>query len=98
MVWLHENLHMTDNEIFGLGIIIAAFLLVCLIGILKSKAAFLVRAFVRMISGIACIILINQILSYYHFDIIVGINLISFLTCAILGIPGAFLLLSLVFI
>ena len=60
--------------------------------------AFLIGCIVRLASGGVAIFLVNAILSYYHVEVLVGINAISLLTSAILGIPGVCLLYALLYL
>ena len=62
----------------------------------KSVTAKIARFIFRMISGLATIFLADQVLLYAGISgYMVGINIISALTCGILGVPGAALLFSL---
>lgn len=58
----------------------------------KKKSGFIVNFIVRSISGMGIVFLANQVLAAAGVAIAVGLNVITFLTSGILGIPGVFLL------
>lgn len=98
MQWATENLQWNKPDLFGIYVITAALLFICLIGVLRKKAAFLVGFIARMTAGCACIVIVNEILNYYQMDMTVGLNALTLLTCSILGIPGVCLLYGLLFL
>lgn len=58
---------------------------------------YIVNFISRAIIGLGIIFLANQFLEYQGISVSVGLNLISFLTSGILGIPGIGLLYSVLF-
>lgn len=58
---------------------------------------YIVNFISRAIIGLGIIFFANQILEYQGISVSVGLNLISFLTGGILGIPGIGLLYSVLF-
>ena len=61
---------------------------------MKKNARFFLDFFVRMIVGMTMILGVNQVLIGQGIEISVGVNLISLLTSASLGIPGVALLFA----
>ena len=57
-------------------------------GIFVLKKTFFIHFMIRSIIGMGTIFLVNEFLSAYEIEQMVGVNLISFLTSGILGIPG----------
>ena len=52
---------------------------------------------VRALVGMGLIFFVNQFLSYRNIPVSVGLNLITFLTSGILGIPGVAMLYGIMF-
>lgn len=76
-------------------VIICVFIL--FIGVLKQKAQFIFDFAMRGILGVVGIHFVNEFLKMQGFDVMVGINLISFLTVGTLGISGLALLYGIMF-
>lgn len=96
--WLTNTLQINKTEAYSMVALLAVLVLVLTIGALKRKAAFLVGFMIRMTGGVAMILVVNSILSYYQISRLVGINAISLLTSAILGIPGVCVLYAILFL
>lgn len=65
---------------------------------MEEKAGKMVINFIsRAIIGLGAAFFVNQFLEYRGIPIAVGINIISFLTSGILGIPGVGLLYGILF-
>lgn len=96
--WLTDTFRLTEMDYFGIVAIVAVCFVILILVALKQKAKFMIGLLVRMTSGIASIYFVNSILSYYHISTLVGINAVSLLTSAILGIPGVCLLYALLFL
>lgn len=60
-------------------------------------SGWLIRMAVRAVIGMAVIYFVNEYLSSQDISIAVGMNGISFLTSAVLGIPGVALLYGILF-
>jgi len=78
----------------GQGIIwmIVACVLVLFIAGWRKKKEILLNFAIRLVMGIALILVINQILAKANIDITVGLNPVSLLTAGTLGVPGVALL------
>ncbi|MDD6057135.1 MAG: pro-sigmaK processing inhibitor BofA family protein [Clostridiales bacterium] len=76
----------------SVGIIAVSCGVVCLIGLLKRRAQFLLYFFVRMILGAAGIFFMNYALEKQGILVSVGLNPISLLTTGSLGFSGFALL------
>ncbi|MDD6657926.1 MAG: pro-sigmaK processing inhibitor BofA family protein [Lachnospiraceae bacterium] len=96
--WLTNTLQINKTEGYSMLALLAVLVLVLTIGVLKRKAAFLIGFIVRMTCGVAMILVVNSILSYYEISTLVGVNAISLLTSAILGIPGVCVLYAILFL
>ena len=68
--------------------------IVLAIGVLKEKLYFLCTFLLRAVIGAILILWLNSILIKQGLQIEVGLNLISLLTSASLGIPGVALLFA----
>lgn len=97
-LWLMQNLGMNEGEIIGAAIIIVACILVCGISYLKQKLGILSGFLIRAGAGTGLICLGNYVLSLGGISLAVGVGPISVLTCAILGIPGVFLMYGIMLI
>lgn len=53
--------------------------------------------FVRAVIGLCAIFIVNQLLEYQDIPVAVGMNLCTFLTSGVLGIPGVGLLYGIMF-
>ena len=74
---------------YGSGvIIIGACMAVLVIGALRKRAEWLLNMVLRAVLGMIVIYFVNSFLSGKGVGQMVGINVISFLTSAILGFPG----------
>ncbi|MCH5280907.1 MAG: pro-sigmaK processing inhibitor BofA family protein [Lachnospiraceae bacterium] len=89
---------MNEGEIIGAGIIVAACILVCGITYLKRKLGILGGFLIRAGAGTGLICLGNYVLSLSGISLAVGVGPVSVLTCAILGIPGVFLMYGIMLI
>lgn len=96
--WLMNTAQIGADKLYGIAALLLVLILVLGIGVLRHKAAFLIGCIVRLVSGGVAIFFVNAILSYYHVEVLVGINAISLLTSAILGIPGVCLLYALLYL
>ncbi|MDY5845477.1 MAG: pro-sigmaK processing inhibitor BofA family protein [Bariatricus sp.] len=63
----------------------------------KKKLSIVTCFIVRAVEGLTAIFFINQFFDYRNIPVSVGINLISFLTSGMLGIPGVCLLYGIIF-
>ena len=88
--WLMNTAQIGADKLYGIAALLLVLILVLGIG--------LIGCIVRLVSGGVAIFLVNAILSYYHVEVLVGINAISLLTSAILGIPGVCLLYALLYL
>lgn len=77
-----------SQEYFGIIVIVVACVLVLLIGFLRDRAMWIVNCILRMVFGAITIYLCNAWMSERHILGRVGLNEISLLTAAFLGIPG----------
>lgn len=77
---------------FGYIIILAACLLVLLIGAMRKKSELFLNFILRSVFGALAIYFINQFVIYQELPIAVGMNPITVLTSGILGFPGLLLL------
>ena len=79
---------------YGFGavmIVVMCVVILCVIS-LRRHAEFLLNFLLRGITGALSIVLVNEILAAQNFAAMVGINLWTVLTSAILGLPGVLLL------
>ena len=76
-----------DNSMSSV-IILAACILVLMIGAVRKKLEWLLNVVMRSILGTIAIYFINQVLASAGISLGVGINIVTVLTCGILGIPG----------
>lgn len=72
----------------GIVLIVAACLVVLLIGAVKSKMEWMLNIVMRSIWGTITIHLVNTMLASVGIFLGVGINAFTILTSGILGIPG----------
>lgn len=73
---------------YGTIIIIAACVVVLIVGAVKRKTEWMLNILMRGILGTIAIYFINNALSGFGIPIEVGINPITVLTSGILGFPG----------
>ncbi len=73
---------------FGNLIIVAACVIVLLIGAVRNKIEWLLNVVMRSILGIIAIYFINTALASVGISLGIGINIYTVLTTGILGIPG----------
>lgn len=97
-LWIMQNFKMSEGEVTGAVIIIIACIVVCLISYMKRKMSVLTGVLIRAAGGIGMICLGNYILNLCGISLAVGVGPLSVLTCAILGIPGFFLLYGILLI
>ena len=76
------------NTSTGVILIVAACVLVLVIGILRRKAAFLLRFLVRMLVGGLAIYLTNGCLASAGIGLAVGLNIWNLFTVGCLGTGG----------
>ena len=62
-----------------------------------KKKSWIVNFIVRAIVGMGLIFLANQFIDYRNIPISVGLNLITFLTSGVLGVPGVAMLYGIMF-
>lgn len=62
----------------------------------NKKNLWIINFIVRAIVGMGLIFLTNQFLDYRNIPVSVGMNLITFLTSGVLGIPGVAMLYGIV--
>lgn len=72
--------------------------LILVIMLFRNKLEKIARLFLRGVVGMALIFCVNQVLLYCGIVECVGMNLLTFLTCVVLGIPGVCALYFIVFI
>ncbi|NLG03856.1 MAG: transcriptional regulator [Clostridia bacterium] len=80
----------------GMMIVLAVCAIVLCIVFMKKKIEYIINFIIRTLSGGIYIYMLNQIVLLLGLDVSVGINLVSLLTCAILGFPGVLLLFGIV--
>ena len=97
-LWIMQNFKMSEGEVTGAVIIIIACIVVCLISYMKRKMSVLTGVLIRAAGGIGMICLGNYILNLCGISLAVGVGPLSVLACAILGIPGVFLLYGILLI
>lgn len=93
-----NEISLTQNDYLGVIMIVGVCVFIFLFLILRQKAGLVAGMVIRMICGVATIYVVNGILINYHISTLVGMNPISFLTSAILGIPGVCLLYLVLFL
>lgn len=77
------------NDMTGIALLVGCCILVLMIVFLKRKSWYIIKFITRAMMGMAAIVMINQLIGYMGFPALcVGVNVISFLTCGILGFPG----------
>ena len=81
----------------GAFIIIAVFGIVMLILAVKTNSNFILNFLLRSIMGTLFIFGINQLLEFYDYSMIVGLNPVTVLTSGMLGFPGVVLLFGIKF-
>lgn len=86
------------NDTTGAAVIIMMCVVVLCVVALKKKAEFLLNFMLRGITGVISIVFINEMLSAQNYSTMVGINLWTALTSAILGLPGVALLYGIHFL
>ena len=65
---------------------------------LKKIGNFLIQFLIRAVIGTGTIFFVNQFLTAYEVEHMVGLNLLSFLVSGMLGIPGVILLYGILFL
>ncbi len=76
------------DKYMGTIFIIGILAIVLLIGVLRSRAEWIVNFLLRGISGMLLIYFVNFFLTKYMPEMEIGYNIATFLTSAILGFPG----------
>ncbi|MBD5544120.1 MAG: hypothetical protein HDR01_07770 [Lachnospiraceae bacterium] len=89
---------MKMEEIWGGCAIVLVCILVLAILFFKNKLEIIMGFFMRGILGAVVIYGVNQLLLFFGISQGVGINPLTLLTSAILGIPGVCVLFALIFI
>lgn len=79
-------------------VVIMVCAIVLLIVFMKRKLESIMNLLIRTLSGSIMIYVLNQVFQSMGLEIFVGINLISLLTCTILGFPGVLLLYGVMYI
>lgn len=64
---------------------------------MEKRTPFLINFIVRAVLGMGIIFFVNQFLDYRNIPVSVGLNLVSFLTSGILGVPGVCMLYGIMF-
>ncbi len=82
----------------GIILLIAILLIVLGIVFFKQRADILLNLLIRGVVGAIVIYFVNETLLVLGQETVVGINLISLVTSAVLGIPGVILLYGCVMI
>ena len=77
-----------DNLSSGTIVIIAACIVVLIVGAIRRKTEWMLNILMRGILGTIAIYFINNALRGYGIPVEVGINPFTVLTSAILGFPG----------
>ena len=80
------------TDIMSYGVLAGICGLVLLIGVLKSRAEFVLNFLVRMVLGAICIVFLNDFFETQGIDLTVGLNPVSLLTSGTLGFSGIALL------
>ena len=81
------------NDMYAAGILIFVCILVLLIGSMKKIGDIVVSFLVRAVLGLITIYFCNEACTYFGLErIAVGMNVLSGLTCGVLGFPGVALL------
>lgn len=81
----------------SVAMIIGMCAVVLLIGVIKKRAEFIINFFLRAVGGTIGIYLINFLLGSVGVTAYVGINAVTVAAAGILGVPGIFLLYSMMF-
>ncbi len=79
---------------YGSGAFLIIFmctLILCIVA-LRKKAEFILNFLLRSMTGVICILLLNELLASQNLSVMVGINPWTALTSGILGLPGVALL------
>lgn len=84
------------DKMMSMQVLVGVCGLVLLILLLKKKAGFLLGFLVRAGVGAAMILVINNVLIGQGTAVSVGLNFLSLLTSASLGIPGVALLFAVI--
>lgn len=79
-------------------IFIVILLFVLAMVVLNKRAAAVFRILLRCGGGVITILICNQILLWQNLVSTIGINVLTILTCAILGFPGVVLLFAIEFL
>jgi len=87
-MWRTINLEEISSGI----IIIAMCAIVLLIGAMKRKSTIIINTILRAVMGSIAIYFINMALIWQGIGIVIGINLATVTTTAILGLPGIIML------
>ncbi|MBE5884733.1 MAG: Pro-sigmaK processing inhibitor BofA [Lachnospiraceae bacterium] len=85
------------EKYLGIMIIVAACIVVLLIGSVRTKMEWMLNIVMRCILGTIAIYFINMILAFVGVSSGVGINGFTILTSGILGIPGLLALYGIAF-
>ncbi len=76
----------------GVWLIVAILAVVLLIGVMKSRAEWVMNFILRGVLGMMTVYFLNLLLGDMMPGMGIGYNLITFLTSGILGIPGVAML------
>lgn len=76
------------EKYLGIILIVAACVVVLLIGSVRSQMEWMLNVVMRSVLGTIAIYFINIMLDFVGISLGVGINAMTILTCGILGIPG----------
>lgn len=86
------------ERIYGIGMILGVCGLILLIGILKKNAEILLNFVARTVVCLICMYFLNTFFTSRGFDVAIGINPLSLLTCGTLGISGLAALYGILFL
>lgn len=81
----------------GAILIVGILVLVLLIGVMKSRAEFIINFVLRGVMGMMIVYFVNFLFADSIPDMIIGYNTITFLAGGLLGIPGVAMLYGISF-
>lgn len=80
-----------ENQM-GIILIVGSLVIVLLIGLVKSRAEFIINFVLRGVTGMLIIYFVNFLLAEKIPSLCIGYNLVTFLASGVLGLPGVALL------
>lgn len=85
------------NHSIGIFVIVGTCLVVILIGIMRKKTEWLLNFMIRAILGTIAIVVFNRVFEGMGYSVFLGVNVVTVLTCGVLGFPGVAALYALQF-